>query len=1004
MAELPGGTVTFLFTDIEGSTVRWERHPTAMRDALTRHDALLSGGITAHGGVVVTERGEGDSFFTLFARPSDALVAACALQRALAEEPWPAEVVPLRVRMALHTGEVESREGSDYRGAAVNRCARLRAVAHGGQLLLSAATYELVRDAVPDGVSLRDLGDHRLKDLTRSEHIFQAVIPGLPTDFPPLPTLDRQRHNLPVQPTVLIGREREVAMVQERLLEPATRLLTLTGPGGTGKTRLALQVAAEMLDTFPDGVFFVNLAPISDPTLVVPTIAQTLGVSEAGSQPLHESLTTYLKEKRLLLVLDNLEQVLEAAPAIAQLLAAAPSLKALVTSRGPLHLRGEHDYPVPPLAVPDLQRLPPLETLTQYEAMRLFIERAEEVKPGFTVTNENAPAVAEICVRLDGLPLAIELAAARVRLLPPHALLARLSNRLTLLTGGARDLPARQRTLRATIDWSYNLLNAEEQALFARLSVFAGGGTLEAIETVCSTDGRVDVLAGIESLLEKSLLGQTEVVDEMRFVMLETLHAYARERLTARGETETLCQTHAAYFLALAERAEPELRGPAQGEWLARLEQDYINLRAALIWARERGNGMWGLRLAAALWRFWLVRGYLSEGRRWLEGLLAQAESDLPADTTPVRVAALHGASRLAYCQGDYGQAVALADERLRLARKSRDSAGVAGSLGLLGNVASAQGDWVRATALYGESLALCRALEDKQGIADSLKQMGGMAYSQGDYGQAVALTEESLALRRALGDKQGIANALGLLGLVAMNQGEYTRATALTNETLVIARELEDKQGIAGSLGVLGLVASRQGNFGQALALIAESLTMLRELGDKQGIAVSLSILGLVMMNQGDYARATALTEESLALLRDLEDKQSISVALSLLGDVASRQGDYERATALYEDSLVMCRKLDDRWWAAVCNLEGLASVACELGQPGRAARLLGAAAAMRHLIATPVPPSDQPLYERLVMRTCAQLDEGTFAARWAAGQALSWEQAIAEALGAEG
>ncbi len=467
MAELPGGTVTFLFTDIEGSTVRWERHPTAMRDALTRHDALLSGGITAHGGVVVTERGEGDSFFTLFARPSDALVAACALQRALAEEPWPAEVVPLRVRMALHTGEVESREGSDYRGAAVNRCARLRAVAHGGQLLLSAATYELVRDAVPDGVSLRDLGDHRLKDLTRSEHIFQAVIPGLPTDFPPLPTLDRQRHNLPVQPTVLIGREREVAMVQERLLEPATRLLTLTGPGGTGKTRLALQVAAEALDAWRDGVFFVNLAPISDPALVVPTIAQTLGVSEAGSQPLSVTLHAFLRDKQMLLVLDNCERVLDAAPEVTNVLTACTGVRVLATSQATLGLRGERVYPVPPLTVPDMALLPSLETLTQYDAVRLFIARAQDVHPVFAVTNETAPAVAEICVRLDGLPLALELAAARVRLLPPHALLARLSDRLTLLTGGARDLPARQRTLRATIDWSYNLLNAEEQALFA---------------------------------------------------------------------------------------------------------------------------------------------------------------------------------------------------------------------------------------------------------------------------------------------------------------------------------------------------------------------------------------------------------------------------------------------------------------------------------------------------------------------------------------------------------
>ena len=565
---LPAGTVTFLFTDIEGSTARWEQHPEAMRVALARHDALLQEGIATHGGVVLTERGEGDSFFALFARPSDALAAACALQHALAAEPWPEAVAPIRVRMALHTGEAGMRERRDYRGTAVNRCARLRAVAHGGQVLLSGATYELVRELLPPEVSLRDLGAHRLKDLTRPERVFQLLHPNLPADFLPLKSLDTQRHNLPVQPTALIGREREVATVRECLLEPETRLLTLTGPGGTGKTRLALQVSAEVLEAFPDGVFFVNLAPISDPALVLPTIAQTLGVTEAGSQPLRDTLHAFLHDKQLLLLLDNFEQVVEAASMLSELLAACALVRMLVTSRAALHLRAERLYAVPPLALPETTPLPPLAMLTQYEAVRLFIERAQDVKSDFAVTNETAPAVAEICVRLDGLPLAIELAAPRVRLFTPQALLTRLSHRLGVLTGGAQDLPARQRTLRATIDWSYSLLSEEEQRLFARLSVFAGGRTLDAIEAICNPDGMLDVLGGVESLLEKSLLGQTEIEGETRFTLLETLHEYARERLEASVEAEAMRRAHAAYFLALAKEAEPALKGPEQAAWL----------------------------------------------------------------------------------------------------------------------------------------------------------------------------------------------------------------------------------------------------------------------------------------------------------------------------------------------------------------------------------------------------------------------------------------------------
>ncbi len=486
MSQLPAGTVTLLFSDIEGSTRLLQRLADRYAEVLREHHRLLRLAFGAWDGIEVDN--QGDSFFVAFPAAADAVVAAVTAQRALAGHPWP-DGVSVRVRMGLHTGEPIN-IGERYIGVDVHRAARVGAAAHGGQVLLSRTTADLVARALPVGVALRDLGPHRLKDLEHPEHLYQLVVEGLPADFPPLRTLDSRPNNLPLAPTPFVGREREVAQVVALLRHADVRLLTLTGPGGTGKTRLGQRVAAELLDDFPDGVWFVDLAPITDPALVAATIARVLGVQEGADQPLVASLIEQLREKRLLLVLDNFEQVVGAALQVAEVLAACPGLKVLVTSRVALRLSREHEYPVPPLALPDPRRLPPLDRLSQYEAVRLFIERAQAVKPDFAVTNENAPAVAEICHRLDGLPLAIELAAARVKLLPPRALLARLGHRLQVLTGGARDLPARQQTLRGAIDWSYRLLAPEEQALFARLAVFVGGRTLEAAEAVCGGEGR----------------------------------------------------------------------------------------------------------------------------------------------------------------------------------------------------------------------------------------------------------------------------------------------------------------------------------------------------------------------------------------------------------------------------------------------------------------------------------------------------------------------------------
>jgi predicted ATPase len=608
------------------------------------------------------------------------------------------------------------------------------------------------------------------------------LAPDLPVEFPPLRSLDAYPNNLPLQPTPLIGREKEVSEVCERLSRLEVRLLTLTGAGGTGKTRLGLQAAAELTQEFEDGVYFVSLAAIRDPQLVVPAMAGTLGVKEVGGQPLLENLEYYLGEKRMLLMLDNFEQILEVASMVAELLSVAPNLKVLATSRIPLRLYGEYEYSVPPLALPDPGRPPSVERLTHYEAVRLFIERAQAAKADFSVTNDNAPAVAEICYRLDGLPLAIELAAARIKLLTPQAMLGRLGNRLKLLTGGARDLPERQRTLRSTIEWSYGLLEEDEKVLFARLSVFAGGRTMEAIEAICDAedDLPVDVLDGLASLVDKSLLKQEEGVGgEPRFVMLETIHEFARQKLQESEEGEDIRRLHAEYFLALAEEGDPGLEeGSQQPVWLERLEEEHDNMRRALSWSLGQGqDSELALRIGAALGEFWYLRGYWSEGRRWLEEALAKSS---PAPTAAC-ARALQRVSWLTYLQGDLDRAKEASEEGLglegvELFRTGGGDCTAAELQRVLGMVVGARGELERETELLEESLALSRKGASLRGIAVSLFILGATWRARGDLERATQLLEEALTMFRETGDQALIASVLTHLGFTFLFQGDLER------------------------------------------------------------------------------------------------------------------------------------------------------------------------------------------------------------------------------------
>jgi predicted ATPase/class 3 adenylate cyclase len=900
VASPPTGTVTFLFTDIEGSTKMWQRDRETMSEALVRHDRILRDAVEQRGGYVF--KTVGDAFCCAFATAPDGLEAALEAQRELFSERRE-EGEPLKVRMALHTGAAEERDG-DYFGPPVNRVARLLSAAHGGQVLLSAATQEMVRDQLPARASLRDLGEHRLKDLFRPERVFQLLSTGLTTKFAPLGTLDAYRNNLPLQPTSLVGREREVSEVCERLSRPELKLLTLTGAGGTGKTRLALQAAAEVTGEFEDGVFFVSLAAISDAELVVGAVAATLGVKEAGGQPLLENLEEYLRERRMLLLLDNFEQVLGAAPVVGDLHSGAPDLKVLATSRIPLRLYGEHEYSVPPLALPDLTRPPSLQRLTQYEAVRLFVERAQAAKAGFSVTDENAPAVAEICHRLDGLPLAIELAAARIKILTPQAMLARLGNRLRLLTGGARDLPERQRTLRSTIEWSHGLLDEGERVLFGRLSVFAGGRTLEAMEAICDSEGELpgSVLDDISVLVDENLLRQEEGVGgEPRFVMLETVHEFAREKLQESGQTEDLRRRHARYFISMAEEAEPELMRAQQAQWLKRLELELDNLRAALSWAEEQDEAELGLRLGAALWRFWIMGARYGEGRKWLEAALATGK-EAPL---LVRAKANLVAGYLAAGQGVYMHSQPHLEVALALYRSAGSTEGVAMTLATLGILASYRGDLERAKELNKESLEGYRKLGDPWQFSGALRALAAdlfvrllrfLAYG-GDDMQAAALREEALALSRKWGDSAGIALSLLGLGYLAIDQDNPERAVKHLEEGLVLAREVY--AGIVPHILVsLGDAALIQGDNERALRVYKEALAICGETGQEPtdtGVLEGMANLAAALGDEARAARLWGALESALQAIGaswtpdDLaQDAPYLDAARSRLGEAA--------------------------------------------------------------------------------------------------------------------
>ncbi|MEA2608711.1 MAG: hypothetical protein QOJ75_954 [Chloroflexota bacterium] len=831
-------TVTFVFTDIEESTGLEVRVGTARYGELReRHRSILREVFAEHLGA--EEGTQGDSFFVVFQSALAGVSAAVAAQRRLATEPW-ADGERVRVRIGIHTGE-PIRAGGSLVGFEINRASRIGAIAHGGQILLSDQTRGLVEEHLPADLHLRDLGSIRLKGLERPAHVFQVDADDLPGNFPPLRTADSRPNNLPAQLTTFVGRDAELGEAAGLL--SSTRLLTLTGPGGTGKTRLSLQLASMVAEAFPDGVFFVPLEPIRDPMLVTSRIASAVGIVEAGARPISDTLGEWLRDRRVLLVLDNFEQVADAAPMVADLLRAATGLKVIVTSRAALRVSGEQEYPVPGLPTPpDLSQLSGLDrmqlpgesraldlaALNQYAAVRLFIERAVAVRPGFTVTNANAPAVAAISARLHGMPLAIELAAARIKLLSPDAILARLEHQLDVLAAGARDLPARQQTLRGAIAWSYDLLDEDARRLLDRLSVFVGGCDLEAAEFVCGPAVELggEPVDGLMALADQSLLKVEEgVAGEPRFRLLDTIREYAAERLAERGELAAIQERHRDWFVDLAERAATELSGSEQRGWLDRLELEHDDIRAVLDRAIARPDPPTAMRLGFAMWRFWQKHGHLTEARRRLEAIEAAPWS---RDDPRLRARLAEALGGVCWWQGDLPAMIERYAEALQLWLAIGDEAEIA-------------------NAYYNASFSF--AVPPTPTGPDPDPELIGLGY-----------IEQARARYHQLGDLRGEANALWALGNYHYFRNHPGNGVEEIRQALEMFRQTEDLTMEAWSLHMLGTGLLRNGEVEEARGYVAQAMRDFHAAGDAAGITLTLDDMSAIAVVDGDLSRAARL------------------------------------------------------------------------------------------------------------------------------------------------
>ncbi|HUP20191.1 MAG TPA: tetratricopeptide repeat protein [Gemmatimonadota bacterium] len=902
--DLPTGSPNFLFTDIEGSTELWERHPRTMGDAIERHDGILRAAIEGREGRVF--KTVGDAFHAVFADAAEALAAALDAQRGLRGAEWPIPEPPA-VRMAVHAGAAELR-GDDYFGPPLNRVARILSAGHGGQILLSREIERRVGDRFPEGAALRDLGDRRLKDLYDPERIYQLVVPDLPADFPPLKTLDARPHNLPALTTPLVGRHREVEEVRRLLEGSGVRLVTLLGPGGTGKTRLALQVAADSIDRFEDGVWLVNLAPTHDPALVAGEILRVLGGRPDGEESEADALLRHVARKEVLVVIDNFEQVVDAAPLVERVLESGPRVVSLVTSQAALRVRAEHVFEVPPLAVPEPGTNGDPGRIEGNDCVSLFVDRARASVPAFELTAENAAAVAAICREVDGLPLAIELAAARVKLMTPRAILERLQGNYDFLASRGRDVPDRHRAVRKAIDWSYELLDEDERAFFRRQSVFDGGFTLEAAEGVCSEpDDPLDVFETLESLVDKSLVRRVEQGGETRFERLRTIRAYAVEKLEESGEADRWRNRHAEWFAERARHLDVDRAGETEAaQWLRWLESEIENVRAAFRWAVEHGRADLAVRFCRVLPALWFLKGHTEEARGWLGRTLELGDALTPVQ----RATVLNLQGRVDQWMGDNSPAVmARFEESLRLYQEAGHRRGTSRAHMNIGNVHRRLGQLDAAAERFETALATYRELDDAFGEVNALMNLGDLASARRDGTTARRRFEEARSVAERWGMTISRAYALQYLGEMALVEGDLDRAQSLIEDGRDGFDAVGSEVGMAWSHYYLAMLAWRRGELGEARSRLAQALTVFRRMDLPPGVAACLLAQATVAAEEGRHETAARL----LGAGRAIHDRARISAG-------PMEEAMVERAQSLCREGLgeEACSRLEAEGRAA--------------------------------------------------------------------------------------
>ncbi len=1030
---LPVGIVTLLLADIEGSTRLWESRAAEMTSAIADFDQLVSETVGRRRGVRPVEQGEGDSFVAAFSRPSDAVACALDLQLALSERDG-----PIRLRIGLHTGEVQLRDEGNYVGRTVTRCARLRDVAHGGQTVLSQSTADLVVDGLPEGTWLIDLGSHRLKDLARPEHVWQLGHAGLQTTFAALRSLDAHPHNLPVQRTSFIGRTAELTDLRHLLAE--SNLVTIFGSGGCGKTRLAQQVAADRLDAYPDGVWLVELAPMADASLVPAAVATALSVKEESFRTLTETVVDHLGAKRVLLVLDNCEHVLPAAADLAEaLLRGCPGVTLLATSRERLGVEGETAWRVPNLPVPNQDTPSSVESLAAYDAVQLFVDRAVRARPNFAVTNDNAAAVAQICQRLDGIPLAIELAAARVRVLTAEQICDGLSDRFRLLTGGARTLVPRQQTLEASVEWSFDLLSDAERSVLRRLSVFAGGFTLDGAEAVVVGDDieRSTVLDLLTSLADKSLVLMAEEGRAARYDLLETVRQYGLDRLADAGEEAATRARHQAFYVDLADRAERDLRGPRERDRYLLFDVEYDNLRAALRASLEEGDGESGMRLVGALGKYWYARSHGSEGVSWGDAVFVLGAE---VDAT-VRARAMLGRAWPHFAVGGLAALQELAKDAVDLSRAIADRSVLANALALYGNALSFR-DPRAAGPVLDEAVVVARETGEVYALALALVY-AGCCHGWTDGGPLEdRLLDEAIELCRLHGEDECLAEALTWRSFAAVFSGDYPLAEACAEEAGTLARHVGSFWAAQQSQVALAVARRRQGHDEAARQLIEDVAAAFRRVAPEvaefmagfealialesgritdgtrfadaavahshaQGGVVyaplALSIRGLLSCAAGDLTGATASCREALEYAERSGVRWLDGWALEGLGRVARAEGDLRASAARHHEALAHGHRVGDRPGVATA-LDALGGLATLDGDAVHAARLFGAAQAICDALGHVRPAPWRAEYEDDVATARDAVSSEEFDAAWAEGAALAIDEAVAYATRGRG